>query len=105
MVRQYHWWIGAVDPETGRQHLVYGAPDFGSAGGEDVARSRAFEMLASIDFELKRLPTRDLSTASSLWRGKRLAQGDGLHASSQRIGHEKSVSRWRQRLAQRRMER
>jgi hypothetical protein len=102
MPREYHWWIGCVDPETGRPHLIYGAPDFGSAGGEDVARSRAFEMLGSIDFELKRLPTRDLSTASSLWRGKRLAQGDGLHASSQRIGHERSVSRMRQRIESRR---
>lgn len=102
MPREYHWWIGAVDTETGRQHLIYGAPDFGSSGGEDVARSKAFEMLGSIDFELRRLPTRDQSTASALWRGKRLAQGEGLHASSQRIGHEKSVSRWRQRLATRR---
>lgn len=100
-MREYHWWIGAVDEETGRQHLIYGSSDHGSAGGEDVARSKAFEMLGSIDFELKRLPTRDLSTASSLWRGKRLSQGDGLHASSQRIGHEKSVARWRQRREQR----
>ena len=102
MPREYHWWIGAVDPDTGRQHLIYGSADRGSTGGEDVARSHAFEMLGSLDFELKRLPTRDLSTASALWRGKRLSQGDGLHASSQRIGHEKSVSRMRQRIEARR---
>jgi len=101
-MREYHWWISAVDQETGRQHLIYGSSDRGSTGGEDVARSKAFEMLGSIDFELRRLPTRDLSTASSLWRGKRLAQGDGLHASSQRIGHERSVDRMRRRLEARR---
>lgn len=105
MPREYHWWIGAVDPETGRQHLIYGAPDRGSDGGEGVARSKAFEMLCSVDFELKRLPTRDLGAASALWRGKRLAQGDGLHASTQRLGHEKSVARWQQRRDRRERQR
>lgn len=103
-MRQYHWWIGCVDPETGKHHLIYGAPDYGSDGGEDVARSRALEMLSTLDFKLKRLPTRDLSTASAMWRGQRLAQGDGLHASSQRIGHEKSIARWKQRIERRRRE-
>ena len=94
--RNYYWWIGATS-DDGKPVLIFGAPDFGPDGGEDAARSKAFEMLSGMDWELRRLPTRDLSTASSLWRGKRLASGEGLTNSIQRLGHEKTVNRWRQR--------
>lgn len=101
MPREYHWWIGAVS-DDGKQVLIYGAPDRGSAGGEDMARSRAFEMLSGMDFELRKLPTRNMGTASALWRGKRLAQGEGLQASLQRQTHERGLSRWKQRRDNRR---
>jgi len=99
MVRQYHWWIITRDPDTGRPYLIYGAPDFGSDGGEEAARAKGIEMLGGLNFEIKRYPTRTLSEASAFHRGKRLESGEGLRASTQRLGHEKSVAR---RLARRR---
>lgn len=92
MARQYHWWIISKD-ELGKPYLIYGAPDFGSNGGEDVARSKAFEILGGLDFELKRLATRNLSAARGFVCGSRLEKGEGLRASTQRLGHEKSVAR------------
>lgn len=100
MSKRYHWWISAKD-ETGKPYLVYGAPDFGSAGGEDAARHKAFEMLGNLSFRLCRYPTSDLGTASAFHRGKRLDSGEGLRASSQRLGHERSVDRLRKRIAAR----
>jgi len=102
MSRQYYWWISSSDPSTGKPYLIFGAPDFGSNGGEDAARSKAFEMLGSIDFTLHRYATRTLSEASAFHRGKRLERGDGLHASSQRLGHERGLALDRRRAARRR---
>ena len=98
MPKQYHWWIAAQD-ENGKPYLIYGAPDFGSNGGEDAARAKGIDMLGGLNFEIKRYPTRALSEASSYYRGKRLESGEGLRASTQRLGHEKSIAR---RLARRR---
>ena len=95
-MREYHWWIISKD-EQGKPYLIYGAPDFGSAGGEDVARSKAFEVLGGLDFELKRLPTRTLSTARGFVCGSRLERGMGLRESTRRLGHEKSLDRLRRR--------
>jgi len=97
MLRQYHLWIVAKDPDTNRPYLIYGAPDFGSNGGEDAARSKGMEMLGGLNFDIKRYPTRNLSEASAFHRGKRLEGGEGLKASTQRLGHEKSVARRLQR--------
>ncbi len=98
MAKQYHWWIATKD-ETGKPYLIYGAPDFGSDGGEEAARAKGIEMLGGLDFRTARYPTRSLSEASAFHRGKRLEKGEGLKASTQRLGHEKSVAR---RLARRR---
>ena len=98
MPKQYHWWIAAQD-ESGKPYLIYGAPDFGSNGGEDAARAKGIDMLGGLNFEVKRYPTRSLSEASAFHRGKRLESGEGLRASTQRLGHEKSIAR---RLARRR---
>jgi len=97
VARQYHWWIAtAID---GKPQLIYGAPDFGSNGGQDVAREHGLSMLSGYDFRLFRYPTSNLAQASAFHRGKRLESGEGLHASTQRLGHEKSITR---RLARRR---
>ena len=103
-MREYHWWIYCPPSEQsgGKPILIYGCPDRGSAGGEDNARSRAFEMLSGYDWTLRRLPTRDLSAASAFMRGKRLATGEGLRASTQRIGHDRSVDRMRRKIDARR---
>ena len=95
MAKQYHFWLVAKD-ETGKPYLIYGCSD---RDGEDAARSRGFEMLNGMDFQIRRYPTSNLAQASSFYRGKRLESGEGLRASTQRIGHDKSVTR---RLARRR---
>lgn len=90
MVRQYHWWLStSID---GRPQLIYGAPDYGSNGGEDAARAKGLEMGIS-NFSMHRYPTRSIAEASAYHRGKRLENGEGLRASTQRLGHEKTVSR------------
>lgn len=99
-MRQYHYWIVAVEPTTGKNILIYGCPD---RDGESGARSKGMEMLGSLDFDIKRYPTSRLQEASAIWRGKRLQRGDGLSASTQRQAHEKTVSRWRQRREERGM--
>ena len=102
MVRQYHWWVGTIDPEDGKPYLIYGAPDRGSDGGEDAERVKGMETLGGLDFELKRLPTRDRGAASAMWKGDRLARGDGLHTSTRRLGHERGIALARRREARRR---
>ena len=91
-MKEYHWWIVAKD-ETGKPYLIYGAPDFGSNGGESVARSKAFEVIEGLDFELKRYPTRNLSAARGFTCGNKLEKGEGLRGSTRRLGHEKSIER------------
>ena len=100
MARQYHWWIVATS--EGKPYLIYGAPDFGSDGGEESARVKGIEMLGGLDFRTIRLPTRTLSDASAMYRGKRLERGDGIQSATQRIGHDRSVNRLRERIARRR---
>ena len=95
MARQYHLWIAARD-ENGKLYLIYGCPD---RDGEEECRRKGIEMLGGLNFEIKRYPTRNLAEASAFHRGKRLESGEGLRASTQRLGHDKSVAR---RLARRR---
>ncbi len=77
----------------GKPQLIYGAPDFGSGGGESAAREKGLSMLPGYDFKMFRYPTRSLAEASAFHRGKRLEKGEGLRASTQRLGHERSVAR------------
>ena len=86
MARWYYYWIIARDPETGRPYLIRGG------NSEEDTRQKGLEMLAGLDFEIKRYPTCDLATASSYYRGKRLEQGEGLKRSTQRIGHGRSIA-------------
>lgn len=102
MPKQYHLWIVTKDPDSGKPYLIYGAPDFGSDGGESAARSKGMEMLGGLNFDIARYPTRSLQEASSYHRGKRLESGEGLKRSTQRLGHERSIDRLRKRLAKRR---
>jgi len=88
-MREYHLWIATRD-ESGKPYLIYGCSD---RDGESACRDKGIEMLGGLDFEIKRYPTRNLSEASAFHRGKRLERGEGLRASTQRLGHEKSVAR------------
>ena len=84
---QYWHWIVATDPETHKPYLI--------AGGrtEDEARQRGMECLGGLDFQIKRLPTRNLQRASSLLKGNRLERTQSLRKASERIGHERTVRR------------
>lgn len=86
-MREEYWWITAVDPETRKPYLI--------AGGlkEEEARQKGLEMLGGIDFQLKKLPTRNLARASSLLKGDRLEQTRSLHKAAERIGHDRSLHR------------
>lgn len=97
MRRQYHFWIATHD-ETGKSYLIYGCPN---RDGESEARAKALEMLGGLDFEIKRYPTSNLQQASSYHRGKRLENGEGLRSSVQRLGHEKSIARLKERRRRR----
>jgi len=66
-----YYWLVAKD-ETGKPYLVYGGAT------EEEARQKGLENLNGIDFEIKPLPTRDLSSASSMLRGNRLEQTHSL---------------------------
>ena len=93
-MRQYHFWLVSRDPDTGRPYLIYGCSD---RDGEETARAKGIEMLGGLDFEVRRYPTRNLAEASAFHRGKRLEGGEGLRASTQRLGHERSVARKQER--------
>lgn len=80
-MRQYHWWIVAKD-EAGKTILIYGAPM------EDAARERAFEMLPGIEFELRRLPTKDLGRASAMLKGNLLETTHDLKKATRRLRHK-----------------
>lgn len=92
MSRDWHFWISAND--HGKPYLIYGCP---AKEGEEAARMRGFELLPGIDFEIKRLPTRDIGTASSMIRGKRLEETHSLKKASRRIGHQRSIENLRKR--------
>ena len=93
--RRFYYWILTFD--GGKPFLI-----FGSDKNEDEARSKGLDQLGSLDFQIRRLPTRHLPTASAMVRGKRLESGHGLRASTQRIGHQKSIDRLHRRAERRR---
>lgn len=86
MDRKQYYWIVARDPDTNKPYLI-----FGSDRDEASARQKGLEMLGGLDFEIKCYPTKDLGSASAYFRGKRLEHGAGLKASTQRIGHDRSL--------------
>lgn len=90
MTREYHYWIVAEEPDSGKPYLIYGCPQ---RNGEDQARQKGLETLNGLDFKLVTYPTRDLSRASSFLRGKRLSEGKGLKESARRQGHEGTIKR------------
>ncbi len=82
---RYHYWL--VAESSGKPYLIYGGVT------EDQARMRGLELLAGTDFQIKRLPTKNLARASSLLKGSRLEQTHSIKQASQRLGHEKSFKR------------
>jgi len=90
-ITRNYWWIVARDAK--------GAPSliFGSDISEDDARQKGFEMLPGLDFNIKKYPTRNLQSASSMYRGTRLQSTHSIYEANRRIGHEKSIKRARRK--------
>ena len=84
-----HYWL--VTNQDGQDFLIYGG------SSEETARQEGLEMLSGIDFFIKPYPTRNLAMASSMHKGRRLKDGDGLRKSSQRLGHDRSIKRLKRR--------
>jgi hypothetical protein len=95
MAEQYYW-ITAVEPETQKPYLL--------AGGrtEEEARQKGMELLGGLDFQIKRLATRNLARASSLLKGNRLEETHSLKRAAERLGHGKSAAKLRERLDRKR---
>ena len=89
--RRKYYWLICRDPETGKVFLIAGGRS------EDEARDKGLEMLAGIDFEIRSLPTTNLQAASSMVRGKRLEDTHSLFKARQRLGHDKSLDRFKRR--------
>ena len=89
MKRQMYYWLVCQDPDTKKVFLIAGGRN------EDEARQKGLDMLGGIDFEIRRLPTTNLQSASAMIRGKRLESGEGLRKAKQRLGHNKSINRLR----------
>ena len=94
--RRMYYWIAAKD-ETGKPYLLSAT----SCRTEDECRAYGMEMLGGLDFEIKRYPTRDLSSAVRMHRGSRLEDTHALRTSARRQGHEKSIARLRRRISKR----
>jgi len=90
MNRKYYWII-AKDPDTGKIYLI--------AGGntEEESRAKGLEMLGGVDFEIRALPTRNISSASRMVRGKRLEETQSLRKAKERLGHNRSLNRLRKK--------
>ena len=85
--REQYFWLVCSDPETGRPYLVAGGKT------EEECRQKGLELLGGIDFEIRKLPTRNLARASSLLKGQRLESTKNLHKATERLGHERTVRR------------
>lgn len=78
--RQYWWLTGKLD---GKTFLI-----FGSDVSEDDARRKGLEMLSGIDFEIKKLPTRNTARASQILKGGILEQDRDLRRATRRLRHK-----------------
>ena len=93
--RRKYYWLVTSDPDTGKPYLIFGG------NTEEEARQRGLDLLSGIDFEIRGLPTRNLATASSMIRGKRLDDTHSLHKASEKLGHDRSLRRLRERIKRR----
>lgn len=89
MARNYFWLV--CSDEDGKPYLIYGG------ASEEEARNHGLEMLAGTDFNIKRLPTKNLAMASSMLKGSKLESTHSLKKASQRLGHDRSIKRMKRK--------
>ena len=80
MNTRYYWWL--VTRQDGKDTII-----FGSDLSAENARQKGIEILGGLDFEVCKLPTRDLGKASSLWKGRKLDRTHSLKKSTERLRH------------------
>ena len=81
MTTRYHYWLTGV--AGGKRFLIYGADN------EDRAREKGLELLSGIDFTIKRLPTRDIRSASRQVKGYKLEETHDLGIATKRLKHKR----------------
>jgi hypothetical protein len=86
--RNWYYWLIAKD-ENGKPYLIAGGKT------EEDARQKGLEMLSGqgLDFEVRRLPTTSLPTASSMIKGRRLEKTKSLGKATEKLGHDRSLRR------------
>lgn len=77
----YYWWL--TGRNEGKTFLI-----FGSDKSEDDARQYGLETLPGVDFEIKRLPTRNISEASRQLKGGVLEQTKDINKATRRLKHK-----------------
>ncbi len=75
------WWLVAVD--HGETTLV-----FGSDISMEQARQHGLEILPGVDFNVKKLPTRNLARASSLLKGSILEETHSFKDATKKLRHQ-----------------
>lgn len=86
MAGKYYFWIVTSD-ETGRPYLLPGGET------EDQAREKGLEILGGIDFDIRKLKTRNQQMASSMLKGRTLEETHSLKKATRRVGHTRSISK------------
>lgn len=77
-----YWWL--TGKNEGKRFLI-----FGSDKSEDDARQHGLELLGGVDFEIKRLPTKNISQASRQLKGNILEQTKDLDTATRRLKHKR----------------
>ncbi|MBU2249374.1 MAG: hypothetical protein KKD77_21680 [Gammaproteobacteria bacterium] len=81
MPTKHYWWLSGVN--DGERFLI-----FGSDISEDDARRRGLELLRGIDFEVRKLNTKNLASASQKYKGHRLERTRDLRTATRRLRHK-----------------
>ncbi len=77
-----YWWL--VGKNEGKTFLI-----FGSDKSEEDARQHGFEMLGGVDFQIRRLPTKNISEASRQLKGNILEKTKDIGAATRRLKHKR----------------
>jgi len=79
----------------GKPFLLFGGDT------ETECRQKGMEMLSGLDFQIKALKTRDISTASRMLKYGKLEKSHNLGEAKQRLGHDRTIKRRQARQAKR----
>ena len=79
MERDYYWLVANLEGNT---YLVYGGVT------EEEARQKGFDTLSGVNFEIRKFPTRDQSSASSMLKGHTLNETRSLKKATKRLRHK-----------------